>query len=75
MVLLAICGAIDEAVIEGADRAQSTLLPECLDDFIGDDNPFALSMLSLMGSISSNSASTALFRRQRAGPATTLRRC
>jgi transposase len=25
--------------IEGADRGQSTLLPECLDDWIGDDNP------------------------------------
>src|SRR5262245_39075372 len=24
--------------IEGADRGQSTLLPECLDDWIGDDN-------------------------------------
>ena len=25
--------------IEGADRGQSTLLPECLDDWIDDDNP------------------------------------
>ena len=25
--------------IEGEDRSQVTLLPECLDDFIGDDNP------------------------------------
>ncbi len=25
--------------IEGADRGQSTLLPECLDDWIGEDNP------------------------------------
>jgi len=25
--------------IEGADRSQVTLLPECLDDFIADDNP------------------------------------
>src|SRR5262245_14694635 len=25
--------------IEGADRGQSRLLPECLDDWIGDDNP------------------------------------
>ena len=24
--------------IKGADRGQSTLLPECLDDWIGDDN-------------------------------------
>ena len=25
--------------IEGEDRSQITLLPECLDDFIADDNP------------------------------------
>jgi transposase len=25
--------------IAGADRSQSTLLPECLDDWVGDDNP------------------------------------
>src|ERR1700688_374090 len=26
--------------VEGADRGQSTLLPECLEDWIGEDNPF-----------------------------------
>ena len=25
--------------IEGEDRTQGTLLPECLDDYIGEDNP------------------------------------
>lgn len=25
--------------IEGADRHQVTLMPECLDDFVGEDNP------------------------------------
>ena len=25
--------------VEGADRAQSTLLPECLDDWIDEENP------------------------------------
>lgn len=25
--------------IQGSDRSQVTLLPECLDDFIGEDNP------------------------------------
>jgi transposase len=25
--------------IAGADRSQSTLMPECLDDWVGDDNP------------------------------------
>ena len=25
--------------VEGTDRGQSTLLPECLDDYIAEDNP------------------------------------
>ena len=25
--------------VEGQDRAQLMLLPECLDDFVGEDNP------------------------------------
>jgi transposase len=25
--------------VEGDDRMQATLLPECLDDYIGEDNP------------------------------------
>ena len=25
--------------VEGHDRAQSTLLPECLDDWVGESNP------------------------------------
>ena len=25
--------------IEGEDRSQATLLPECLDDYIAEDNP------------------------------------
>ena len=25
--------------VEGEDRTQVTLLPECLDDYIGEDNP------------------------------------
>ena len=25
--------------VEGQDRQQVTLLPECLDDFVGEDNP------------------------------------
>ena len=28
-----------ERFVEGADRSQSTLLPECLDDWIEQDNP------------------------------------
>jgi hypothetical protein len=26
--------------VEGTDRGQSTLFPECLDDWIDEDNPF-----------------------------------
>ena len=25
--------------VEGTDREQSTLFPECMDDWIGEDNP------------------------------------
>jgi transposase len=25
--------------VQGADRGQATLLPECLDDWVADDNP------------------------------------
>jgi len=28
--------------VEGEDRTQVTLLPECLDDFVGEDNPVRL---------------------------------
>ncbi|WP_028150569.1 transposase, partial [Bradyrhizobium japonicum] len=28
--------------IEGADRGQSTLFPECVEDWIGEDNPVRL---------------------------------
>jgi hypothetical protein len=28
-----------ERFIEGADRGQSTLFPECVEDWIGEDNP------------------------------------
>ena len=40
MDLLAICGGQSmKRFMEGADRGQSTLLPECLDDFIDESNP------------------------------------
>ena len=39
MVLLANWGAIMGRSVEGADRGQATLLPECLDDWIDEDNP------------------------------------
>ena len=27
------------AFVQGADRGQAALLPECLDDWVGEDNP------------------------------------
>ncbi len=40
MILLANWGgAIMGRFVEGADRGQATLLPECLDDWIDEDNP------------------------------------
>src|SRR6185436_6020226 len=34
-----ICGALMKRFVEGLDRGQSTLLPECLDDWIDENNP------------------------------------
>jgi transposase len=39
MILPVILGGLMRRFIEGADRGQWTLLPECLDDFIDDSNP------------------------------------
>jgi transposase len=40
MILLAICGGNPmKRFVEGADRGQSTLLPDCLDDWIDESNP------------------------------------
>ena len=36
--------------IEGADRTQMTLLPEAVDDYVGEDTRFAWSMPSSMRS-------------------------
>ena len=32
-------GVIMKRFVEGADRAQATLLPKCLEDWIDEDNP------------------------------------
>ncbi len=37
--LMILRGVIMKRFVEGADRAQSTLLPECLDDWIDEENP------------------------------------
>ena len=41
---LVFCGGMSggtrvKRFVEGQDRAQLMLLPECLDDFVGEDNP------------------------------------
>ena len=37
--LMILRGVIMKRIVEGADRGQSTLLPECLDDWIDEENP------------------------------------
>jgi hypothetical protein len=37
--LMILRGVIMKRFVEGADRGQSTLLPECLDDWIDAENP------------------------------------
>lgn len=37
--LMILRGMIMKRFIEGADRSQSTLLPECLNDWIDEENP------------------------------------
>jgi transposase len=39
MILWRFAGDRMKRFVEGADRSQSTLLPGCLDDWIGEDNP------------------------------------
>jgi hypothetical protein len=39
MILTRFSGDRMKRFVEGADRGQSTLLPECLDDWIDEDNP------------------------------------
>jgi hypothetical protein len=46
--------------VQGADRGQSTLLPECLDDWVADDNPVRVIDASLQPSIWRNLGSVAL---------------
>ena len=37
--------------VEGVDRGQTTLFPECLEDWIGEDNQFAWSTNSIWPSL------------------------
>jgi len=61
--------------IEGEDRHQVTLLPECLDDYIGEDNPVRVSMRSSRNWISMHWASKASNPQQPVGLPTTRRSC
>lgn len=46
--------------VQGADRGQSTLLPECLDDWVADDNPVRVIDAFVAASIWLNLGSVAL---------------
>jgi transposase len=39
IALMILRGVIMKRFVQGADRGQSTLLPECLDDWIDEENP------------------------------------
>jgi transposase len=46
--------------VQGADRGQSTLFPECLDDWVADDNPVRVIDAFVAASIWLNLGSVAL---------------
>ena len=60
--------------IEGAERHQSTLLPECLDDWVDEDNPIRAVDAFVDASICSRWVSAALSLRRPAGLAIIRRR-
>src|SRR4051812_37004155 len=39
ILLLNRAGEVMRGFVQGADRQQTTLLPECLDDWVGESNP------------------------------------
>src|SRR4029079_1355573 len=39
MIPLLNCGGMMKGFVQGADRQQTTLLPECLDDWVDESNP------------------------------------
>jgi transposase len=61
--------------IEAEDRTQLTLLPECLDDYIAEDNPVRVVEVFVNELDLGISASTAWILRRRAGRRITLRCC
>ena len=61
--------------IEGQDRSQVTLLPECLDDYLGEDNPVRVIDVFVDELNSKNSASKERSQRRPGGRRTTRRCC
>ncbi len=61
--------------IEGEDRHQVTLLPECLDDYIGEDNPVRVVDASSRNWICMLCVLKASIRQQPVDPRTTPRSC
>lgn len=60
--------------IEGADRTQATLLPETIDDYVGEDNPVRVVNAFIMRSTLRCSASPASSLRRQAVRATIRQR-
>ena len=61
--------------IEGEDRQQVTLLPECLDDYIGEDNPVRVVDAFVEERTSTHWASKASIRQPPVGPPTIHQSC
>src|SRR6266702_3549034 len=57
-------GGMMKGFVQGADRQQTTLLPECLDDWVGEAILFARSMCSSMRWSSAISGSMASVRQR-----------
>jgi hypothetical protein len=56
--------------VEGQDRSQPILLPDCLDDYVGEDNPVRIVDASLMNWIWRYWALRVLYRKRPAVPRT-----
>ena len=61
--------------IEGEERSQITLLPECLDDYIAEDNPVRVVDVFVESWTCVGWASKEPSRRQPVGPRTTRAFC
>ena len=73
MIPLGLVGDRMKRFVEGTDRGQSTLFPECLDDWTDENNPVRVIDALSTRSISLNSGLKALSRRRRGDRLITLR--